>query len=119
MLEEAKAEGLLVNPWREREVLGRSESKRYVAKPDPDATLHESLTGAWNIAEVIPKKHYDWAKDKWGRRMNWWRRRTMPPGSLVHEAAWVRSGGYKDRLPADAVRVGTGSDGVPPASNTG
>ena len=111
MLSEAKAEGLLVNAARESEVLGRGGSKKYVATPDPKAMAHESLKGAWNLAELIPKKHYDWAKDKWGRRMNLWRRRTMPPGALVHESAWMRSGGYEERLPGDAVRVRTRVDG--------
>lgn len=105
MLKEAKMEGLLTDPARESEVLGRGGSKRFVAPPDPNATLHESLRGAWNIAELIPKKHYDWSKEKWGHRMNLWRRRTLPPGALVHEAAWERYGGYHERLPQDAVKV--------------
>jgi uncharacterized protein (DUF2235 family) len=109
ILEEAKAEGLIVNSVRESEVLGRGAHKKYLAPPNPDAIIHESLTGAWNIAEVIPKKHYDFEKDSWGRRMNLWRRRTIPRGALVHEAAFVRRGGYKDRLPSDAVMVKTGT----------
>lgn len=105
MLEEAKAEGLLVNSQREKEVLGRGGSKKYVAAPDPNAVAHESLKGAWNLAEVVWKKHYDWSKDKWGRKMNLWHRRTIPPGSLVHPSAWLRKDNYSSRLPPDALRA--------------
>jgi hypothetical protein len=107
MLEEAKAQGLLVDAEREREVLGQAESKKYAAIPDPNAIAHESLKGFWHIAELIPEKHYSWQKDEWGRRWNFWRRRTIPPESLVHESAWMRKDGYTNRLPPDAVRVGT------------
>jgi hypothetical protein len=105
MLEEAKAAGLIVDPGREKEVLGYSPSSQYVAKPDPNACLHESLTGWWNLAELVLKKHYDWARDKWGRRMNLWRRRIMPPESLVHSSAWLRKGNYANRLPSDARKI--------------
>lgn len=118
MLEEAKADGLLTNLGREAEVLGRGGSKRFAAQPDPNATLHESLKGAWNIAELIPKQHYEWAKSKSARRMNLWRRRTMPAGALVHSSAWERRGDYYKRLPKDAVKVTTSSGTVPPAQRS-
>jgi uncharacterized protein (DUF2235 family) len=110
MLQEAKAQGLLVNAKREQEVLGRGGSRKYTAVPDPNAPAHESLKGWWNLAELIPKRHYDWAKDRWERRMNLWRRRTIPPGSLVHESAWQRGGDYASRLPKDVVKVSTVRD---------
>jgi hypothetical protein len=37
--------------------------------------------------------------------MNRHRRRTIPPGSLVHAAAFERGEEYARRLPPDAVRV--------------
>ena len=74
--------GCSFNPAREKEVLGRGGSKKYVATPDADVPTHESLKGAWNLAEVIWKKHYEWSKYEWGRRMNLWRGRKMPPGLL-------------------------------------
>jgi hypothetical protein len=37
--------------------------------------------------------------------MNWFRRRTIPPGSSIHEAAFQRGTDYQSRLPPDAVRV--------------
>jgi uncharacterized protein (DUF2235 family) len=107
MLEEAKSEGLLVNTEREREVLGGAGGGRYVSIPDPNAVAHDSLKGLWHIGELIPKRKYSWANNKWKRGCNLWRRRTIPPSSLVHESAWIRKDNYKSRLPADAVRVAT------------
>jgi len=39
--------------------------------------------------------------------MNRHRRRSMPPKSLVHDAAYLRGPAYESRIPADAVRVAT------------
>ena len=44
MLQEARASGLLVDPARQAEVLGREGSTKYVP-PDPNGIAHESLTG--------------------------------------------------------------------------
>ena len=105
MLEEAEAQHLLVDPVRKKKSWGKQEVE-YVP-PDPNAKVHESLKGAWNLAEVVIKRHYDWTSGKWGHRMNWWRRRTIPPNSLVHESAYQRGGGYSSRLPKDATPVAT------------
>jgi len=109
MLEEAKANGLLVNNARQAEVLGLSPGSKY-AKPDADACQHESLTGAWKMAELIRKPHYDWKTNTTTMRANEGRRRTIPPESLVHESVFRRHGGkYKDAagIPADAIPVAT------------
>ena len=105
MLAEAKLSGLLVDSAKEAAILGRTDTK-YV-KPNPQAAAHESLTGAWNLAEIVLRKRYDWKTGKEVRRMNLWRRRTIPPGSLVHESAYQRGSNYKEKLPSDAVRVST------------
>jgi uncharacterized protein (DUF2235 family) len=106
MIQEAKKGGLNVNRGREDEVLGKHQSGEYVPS-DPNAQIHESLTGAWNIAEFVLKEHYDWTTGKSKRRMNFYRRRTLPPNSLVHESVFLRGGGYSNRLPGDVVRVST------------
>jgi uncharacterized protein (DUF2235 family) len=103
MLEEAKEAGLLTVPQKELEVLGRGGNPQYVAASQ-DACLHESLTPAWWIAEFIPKKHWNWQKGAWEHRMNLFRRRTIPPGSWIHESAYLRGADYAKRLPADARR---------------
>lgn len=110
MLEEAEANGLLVDRARKAEMLGNTDGSKYVP-PDPNGLAHESLKGAWNIAELAIKRHFNWTTGKWGHRMNLWRRRAMPPNSMVHESAYQRSGGYSSRLPKDAIRVATA---IPP-----
>jgi uncharacterized protein (DUF2235 family) len=104
MLEEAKVAGLLTIPEKEQEVLGRGGNSQYVAA-SPDAIAHESLAGPWKIAEFIPKRHWNWKESKWERRMNLFRRRTIPSGSWVHESVYLRSGDYAKRLPAYARRL--------------
>jgi hypothetical protein len=74
-------------------------------KPNPNAEMHESLTGAWYAAEVISKRHYNWTTGKEDRRMNLCRRRTIPPRSLIHGSAYERGGDYIRKLPSDAMRV--------------
>lgn len=105
MLEEAKGAGLIVDPVREAEVLGLSGGGYVPARPD--ACMHESLQGAWNIAEFIPKRHWNWSSGRWEHRMNLYRRRTIPSGSLVHESAYLRGDKYRELIPAGAVRVAT------------
>jgi len=106
MLEEAKFAGLLVDPAKQNEVLGKTNSGNY-ALAAPDAQKHESLKGLWNIAEFIPKRHWNWKAEKWEHRMNLYRRRTIPPKSLVHESAYLQGTEYQKRLPSDAEMVKT------------
>jgi uncharacterized protein (DUF2235 family) len=107
MLEEAKMAGLHVDGTRQQEVLGALPGSAY-AKPDPDGPMHESLKGAWSLAEWISKPHFDWKTGQMTRRRNRGRRRTIPDGSLVHESAFLRGGGeYARRLPANVVRTPT------------
>jgi len=105
MLDEAAAAGLAVNQAKRDEVLGRSGIGSYVG-PNARADAHESLTGAWHLAEYVPKKHFNRDSGKEERRMNHHRRRTVPPGSHVHIAAFERGEDYRKRLPPDVVWVG-------------
>lgn len=104
MIEEARGAGLLVDTDRVEDVLGLSPGTSY-ARADPDAVKHKSLTGAWNIAEFIPKKHWNTERKRWGYRANLYRRRTMPSGCFVHESAYLQGPEYQKRLPRDAVMV--------------
>jgi uncharacterized protein (DUF2235 family) len=106
MIEEAKAAGLLVNPQKQAEVLGLTGDGAY-APARPDACRHESLKGWWNIAEFIPKRHWDWDARQWRHRMNLYRRRTIPDGSLIHDSAYLQGAEYQKRFPPGAIRVGT------------
>jgi uncharacterized protein (DUF2235 family) len=105
MLEEAKHAGLLVDAGREAEILGRAGED--FVQADANACMHKSLSGAWHLAEFIPKRHWNAQKRRWGRRMNLYRRRSIPPGSLVHESAYLRGNGYGKFIPGDAVCVET------------
>jgi uncharacterized protein (DUF2235 family) len=106
MLQEAKESGLLIVSDREKEILGVSGTGGFVA-PNAQAGAHESLKGFWNVAEFVLKKHYNWKKGREERRMNLFRRRTIPEGSMVHDSAFVRNGDYKRRLPQSAIRIST------------
>jgi uncharacterized protein (DUF2235 family) len=103
MAKEAIAAGLIHEPARLNLVLGRSGGGH--ASPDAKAPMHESLTGLWRAAEFVPKQHYDWDKREEARRMNLFRRRTIPPKSLIHQSAYERDDEYKGRLPADGIPV--------------
>jgi hypothetical protein len=103
MLDEAMAAGLAVDPAKVALVLGNRDERH--AKPDPNAVMHKSLMGWWLLAEVLPKRYYDWASGEERRRMNLGRRRKIPPGALIHRAATLRDGKYQKRLPKDAIIV--------------
>jgi len=57
MLREARSAGLLIDEGAEREILGKVDSG--YAKADPAAVQHESLRGAWWIAEFLPRRYFD------------------------------------------------------------
>jgi uncharacterized protein (DUF2235 family) len=97
MLHEATTAGLAVDLMRVSVVLGERDSRH--AKPDPNAKMHESLHGAWWLAEFLPKRHYDWTRKELRRRMNLGRRRTIPAGALIHRSAYERGNEYAKRLP--------------------
>jgi uncharacterized protein (DUF2235 family) len=103
MLAEAHSHDLILNKDRTDLVLGK-KGEGYIL-PDPLAQIHNSLTFGWWPAEFVLKKHYDWKTGKSGHRMNLFRRRTIPPGSCIHESAFQRGADYERQLPANAVRV--------------
>jgi hypothetical protein len=103
MLDEAVAHGLIIHPPKLQEVLGQ-EGGRYV-KPDAKAMMHESLRKWWHLAEFVPKRHFDWQTGQAHRRMSLYRRRTIPPKSLVHFSAFERGDDYRKRLPPDVIWV--------------
>lgn len=99
MLAEAQACGLALDKARTELVLGRSGGD-YVP-PDIKAPMHESLRGMWRLAEFAPKKHYNWQTGTTRPHMNLFKRRSMPPGSLVHESIRGLGADYSRRLAAD------------------
>jgi hypothetical protein len=101
MASEAHKAGLLIDRGKLDLVMGRAGGG--YAPADPDAPLHDSLRGWWRLAEFVPKRVH-WPPQRRGRRMNLFRRRTLPDAPLVHEAAFLRRG-YEP--PPGAIRVGT------------
>jgi hypothetical protein len=93
-----------VDESREDVVMGRISGAGYVP-PDPNGMTHESLSGAWHVAEYLPRRRYDWDTGGYHRKANVGKRRYIAPGSLVHESVFQRAGNYAARLPADVVRV--------------
>jgi hypothetical protein len=110
MVEEAKRAGLLVDDEKVALVLG-ARGQGFAA-PNPDACLHESLTGPWRLAEYVWKPHWN-GETEW--RANHFARRAWPKQPIVHDAAWLRRGGYSERLPTDAVRLGAMGAAAPTA----
>lgn len=90
MLEEAESAGLKVDPERKAAILGGNP--HYVA-PDSRGRQHESLRGAWWIAEIWPKivhglnKSGEWRSSI---RFNLGRRRLIAPGCVVHPSVEER-----------------------------
>jgi uncharacterized protein (DUF2235 family) len=84
MLCEAGPLGLLVDPVKVDQVLGRVPPPPPV-KPDPAQKIHNSLTGAWWILEFLPHSYYDFAAGKAKWRIPLGARRVIPDGSVLHE----------------------------------
>jgi uncharacterized protein (DUF2235 family) len=103
ILREATKAGLQTDADRTDQVLGKTGGG-YV-HPDPKATIHESLTPKWWLAEFVPKRSYNWTTHREGKRMNLFRRRTIPAGAMIHRSAYERGEDYLSRLPQDAVRI--------------
>jgi len=115
MLVEAKTAGLHIDPVKANIVLGRHRKPNswmpdYV-EPNPSAAQHESLRGAWWIAEYLPHRYVDTSGGKprvrWEiPRGQWWR--PIPEGSLICESVFEGQPGVNPkRLPETYTRVST------------
>jgi uncharacterized protein (DUF2235 family) len=75
--------GLLVDPHKAAQVLGRIPPSPPVA-PDAKGQVHKSLEGAWWILEFLPHSYYDRVKKKPEWRIPFGARRVIPDGSVLH-----------------------------------
>jgi uncharacterized protein (DUF2235 family) len=99
MMSEAKACGLQIN-------MGADEGNypyelTHGQAPDPCGTLHDSLTGGWLLAEVIPTRHNSPVDGKYQWSMNLGRPRNIAasrsqPGVAVHTSVLERM----DKMPS-------------------
>jgi uncharacterized protein (DUF2235 family) len=85
MICEALSFGLLVDPSKTDQVLGRVPPPPPVS-PDPAANTHNSLTAAWWILEFLPHSYYDPVAKKAKWRIPLGARRVIPEGSVLHES---------------------------------
>ena len=96
MLGEAQAAGLRIDAARKEHVLGADGE---FARPDPETVhQHESLRGAWWIAELWPKVvHVQKAPGEWKKRVriNLGRHRKFPAGMMMHESVEQRLKGTR------------------------
>ena len=96
MLLEAIEQGLMVDPERAEIVMGEGASPEGLPKyvgPDPKGVQHQSLTGAWWLAEVFPRTR----QGRWGLPLGRWVR-AIPEGAVIH--ATVPLSGAKVNYPA-------------------
>lgn len=101
MIGEAQAAGLLFDTARVSAYFASGPG----AARDPAAPCHESLKGAWKLAEVAPKQHWNRVTGREEWRINWFRRRWLGPAPQIAATAWARDAAYVARLPGDAQRV--------------
>ena len=86
MLDAARDAGLLVDDARRAAVLDRTPLR----DPDWAGGMHESLRGAWWIAEYFPKLRYDAAAKRRRPHLARARCRTVPDGATIHDSALRR-----------------------------
>ncbi len=105
MIVESVDAGLLINEPLARRILGR-EGEGYVA-PNPNARMHNSLTGVWWILELLPGVVYDTScippRPAW--RIPLGSRRRIPEGSLIHETVFQRTKGVAHYSPSNIPRT--------------
>ena len=56
----------------------------------PEYTVHNSLTGPWHLAEVLPKRAFSARQGREVTRPNLWRRRELGPSPHIHESVLQR-----------------------------
>jgi uncharacterized protein (DUF2235 family) len=106
MLMQAMDQGLKVDRAKAERVLGKTDPQ--FAPPDPLACIHESLQGFWwQLAELLPHKHYDYT----AKRYVWYwprgRHRTILPQPCVHETVGLRINDKVNYKPGNLPKPGS------------
>lgn len=103
MIEETGALGLTYDKNTiDKIVLGKSGSDKYSA-PNPDATIHNSLTLGWKIVELVPRRLRKNSTYKGANLLGlYWlfsKRRKIPTDADIHESVYAREGEKQPNLP--------------------
>ncbi len=88
MLREATAHGLRVDPVALDKALAAPPVG--ISAPDPNAKMHNSMSGLWPLVEFLPVPRGINGEF----RINFFRRREVPEGALVHTSV-ISRGGYQ------------------------
>lgn len=104
MLEEAAADGLLINPDKCHAILGLGSAKypdlaEMNPAPKPMNVLHSSLTWKWAPLEAFPHKYYDQNGKKAWRFTPWPHSREIPDGAILHPSLRRRLAEDKEYKP--------------------
>jgi hypothetical protein len=95
MLHEAQAQGLHLNETIASDLLS---ARKPCCKPDPLATLHNSLSGFWKCMELLPRRSWTVPPGamRW-RGPNLGRERPRPDGTpTLHQSALDRTEGMPE-----------------------
>ena len=105
MIEEARREGLLIDPGRYARVLGGQACGQEVSfAPDAGAKTHESLTGPWWIVEFLPMNY---TRRRGDFRVPLARRRRIEGDAVVHQSVIDRIVAHQDSYqPPNLGRLG-------------
>jgi uncharacterized protein (DUF2235 family) len=106
MIREASGEGLLIDPANLNHLLNNYDGKHPLA--DPLGPIHDSLTGFWNLAELLPLRSYSGieGRKRW-KAPHLWSRRPMEifiPGRtkpVIHESVQTRIANCPDYRPSN------------------
>ncbi len=93
MIEEVKKFALEIDEQQLRIILGESVSEAW------KEAQHESLEGAWHLAELVPKRAWNSIKQRKELAFGLWRNRLIPNGALIHKSVLqrIRETGYKPK----------------------
>lgn len=101
MIAEAQTAGLLFDKDRVEAYFSSGPGKLR----NPAAPCHDSLTGAWKLAEFAPKRYWNRSTGREEWRINRFRRRWLGLAPRIAATAWARGADYVAALPDDAERT--------------
>lgn len=87
MVDEALKVGLLIDEALYRDLLGGMAE---YSRPESNANMHESLTGGWKIAEIVPRRVWHPVEKKMKFVIPYFGYRFVPEDATLHESVIER-----------------------------